>query len=94
MGVNTFVMVTKINSDAINLALIDKTVKGSVRYSDAKGNVTLADGTVLAKSADKVYKSATSAGVAQATGYEPLKSYVFTLDNDGRYIGCSSARWR
>ena len=87
MGVNTFVMVTKINSDAINLALIDKTVKGSVRYSDAKGNVTLADGTVLAKSADKVYKSATSAGVAQATGYEPLKSYVFTLDNDGRYIG-------
>ena len=87
MGVNTFVMVTKINSDAINLALIDKTVKGSVRYSDAKGNVTLADGTVLAKSAVKVYTSAGNAGVAQATGYEPLKSYVFTLDNDGRYIG-------
>ena len=87
MGVNTFVMVTKINSDVTNLALIDKTVKGSVRYSDAKGNVTLADGTVLAKSADKVYKSANSAGLTQMTAYEPLKSYVFTLDNDGRYIG-------
>ena len=87
MGVGTYVMVTKINSDVVNLALIDKTVKGSVRYSDAKGNVTLADGTVLAKSADKVYKSANSAGLIQMTAYEPLKSYVFTLDNDGRYIG-------
>ena len=87
MGVNTLVMVTKINSDVTNLALIDKTVKGAVRYSDAKGNVTLADGTVLAKSAVKVYTSAANVNVAQATGYEPLKSYVFTLDNDGRYIG-------
>ena len=87
MGVNTLVMVTKINSDVVNLALIDKTVKGSVRYSDAKGNVTLADGTVLAKSAVKVYNSATSIKVDQATAYQPLKSYVFTLDNDGRYIG-------
>ena len=87
MGVNTLVMVTKINSDVINLAPIDKTVKGAVRYSDAQGNVTLADGTVLAKSAVKVFGSAKGAGVAQATGYEPLKSYVFTLDNDGRYIG-------
>ena len=87
MGVNTLVMVTKINSDVTNLAPIDKTVKGSVRYSDAKGNVTLADGTVLAKSAVKVFGSAKSVGVAQATAYEPLKSYVFTLDNDGRYIG-------
>ena len=86
MGVNTFVMVTKINSDVVNLALIDKTVKGAVRYFDAKGNVTLADGTVLTKSATKVYNSAKNAGLAQLTAYEPLKSYVFTLDNDGRYI--------
>ena len=86
MGVNTFVMVTKINSDVVNLALIDKTVKGAVRYFDAKGNVTLADGTVLTKSATKVYNSAKNAGLTQLTAYEPLKSYVFTLDNDGRYI--------
>ena len=77
-------MVTKINSDVVNLALLDKTVKGSVRYSDAKGNVTLADGTVLTKSATKVYNSAKGAGLTQVTAYEPLKSYVFTLDNDGR----------
>ena len=86
MGVGTYVMVTKINSDVVNLALIDKTVKGAVRYFDAKGNVTLADGTVLTKSATKVYNSAKNAGLAQLTAYEPLKSYVFTLDNDGRYI--------
>ena len=86
MGVGTYVMVTKINSDVVNLALIDKTVKGAVRYFDAKGNVTLADGTVLAKSATKVYNSAKSAGLTQMTAYESLKSYVFTLDNDGRYI--------
>ncbi len=86
MGVGTYVMVTKINSDVVNLALIDKTVKGAVRYFDAKGNVTLADGTVLTKSATKVYNSAKNAGLTQLTAYEPLKSYVFTLDNDGRYI--------
>ena len=89
MGVGTYVMVTKINSDVVNLALLDKTVKGSVRYSDAKGNVTLADGTVLTKSATKVYNSAKGAGLTQVTAYEPLKSYVFTLDNDGRYIAAT-----
>ena len=88
MTVGKRVILTQIEGKELyNLQLIDKTVKGVIRYYDAQGNVTLSDGTVLSRSGANLYASAGNVGIHQDVAFNTLKTYVFTLDADGRYIG-------
>ena len=87
MAVRDYVMVTQINGGVFtNIVELTNMKQGVVRYSDSQGNVTLTDGTVLTRSAAKVYASATGI-LPQAAAFSTLTNYTFLLDNDGRYVG-------
>lgn len=87
MTVNKIVIVTKIDGKELyNLQLVEKSVKGIVRFYDAQGNVTLSDGTVLARSSANLYNSAAPFYTGRVNAFSTLETYVFVLDADGRYL--------
>ena len=95
LAIGDYVVTTDIakKGEIIHLGKLDKTVNGVYSFKDSYNNITLADGTKLAKSPlfDKAqYKDGalTKSVVPQdASVLSIAVSGVYLLDEDGRYVG-------
>ena len=87
LAIGDYVVTTDIakKGEIIHLGKLEKTVNGVYSFKDTYQNITLADGTKLAKS--PLFDKAVGVVPQDASVLNIAVSGVYLLDEDGRYVG-------
>ena len=87
LAIDDYVVTTDIakKGEIIHLGKLEKTVTGVYSFKDTYQNITLADGTKLAKS--PLFDKAVGVVPQNASVLNIAVSGVYLLDEDGRYVG-------
>ena len=87
LAIGDYVVTTDIakKGEIIHLGKLEKTVNGVYSFKDTYQNITLADGTKLAKS--PLFAKATGIVPQESSVLNIAVSGVYLLDEDGRYVG-------